>query len=139
MSNKTKGSCNCNAVQFEVTSELKDVYICHCSICRKYTGSGGIAVTIASNNDFNWVSGEELIRTWHKPKHDWLCCFCSECGSPLPGKNNENTCYIPVSLLDKDFEGLAVKYHFYVGSKAQWEEIADNGTQFQSGFVAQPE
>ncbi|WP_152593844.1 GFA family protein [Thalassotalea sp. ND16A] len=48
------GECNCEAVAFEITSNISDVFICHCSICRRSTGSNGIAVTIINISDFRW-------------------------------------------------------------------------------------
>lgn len=49
------GSCNCGSVKFGINTEISDVYVCHCSICRKSTGSGGIAVTIVRNGNFSWI------------------------------------------------------------------------------------
>ena len=37
------GECNCGAVQFEIDAQLSGVFVCHCSICRRSTGSNGIA------------------------------------------------------------------------------------------------
>ena len=37
------GACNCGAVQFEIDAALSGVFVCHCSICRRSTGSNGIA------------------------------------------------------------------------------------------------
>ncbi|MBX2848830.1 MAG: GFA family protein [Acidiferrobacterales bacterium] len=112
------------------------VFICHCSICRKSTGSGGIAVCVINNDDFQWVSGKESIDTWHKPNHDWQTSFCKKCGSPLPGKNNEAATYIPVGLLDGGHEKLSVKHHLFVDSKGPWEKIKDDGVQHQKNFDA---
>ncbi len=129
-----KGACNCGSVTFSVGTSVSDVYVCHCSICRKSTGSGGIAVTVVPTDDFAWLEGAALVNTWHKPGHDWETSFCSRCGSPLPGKNDDNTTYIPVSLLDSGHENLRVQHHICVDSKAAWEEIADNARQHKNGF-----
>jgi len=32
-----RGECNCGAVQFEIDADLTDVFVCHCSICRRST------------------------------------------------------------------------------------------------------
>ena len=29
------GECNCGAVAFEIDTQLTDVFVCHCSICKK--------------------------------------------------------------------------------------------------------
>ncbi len=129
-----RGSCNCGGVKFEIEKPVSDVYLCHCSICRKSTGGGGIAVAIVSNNNFSWIEGQDLIKTWLKPNHDWQTSFCVNCGSPLPGKNDEKTTYIPVSLLDSGYEKLQVKGHLFVDSKAPWEEIADSAKQHNNNF-----
>lgn len=123
------GSCNCGKVQFKGLNKLEDVYICHCSTCRKSTGSSGIAVAISKVEDFIWVSGLEFVKTWKKPNHDWETSFCTTCGAPLPGTNDESTYYVPVSLLDSGGEHLSVKHHIFVNSKASWSEIGDTGKQ----------
>ena len=123
MSNTAKGSCNCGHIKFQIDVMPKDVYVCHCSICRKSTGSGGIAVTVVDNDKFSWLAGQNAIKTWYKPGHDWETSFCQYCGSPLPGKNDQASTYIPVSLFDSGHENLRLKKHIFIDSKASWEEL----------------
>ena len=130
------GSCNCGAIAFSVYQPLSGVFICHCSICRKSTGSGGVAVTIVKNENLLITRGEGLIKYWKKPAHDWLTQFCRECGSPLPGKNDDNHVFIPVSLLDSGYENLKVEHHLFVDSKAPWEELGVSGKQHPGQFEA---
>ena len=47
------GRCNCGSVLFELLAAVEDVYIRHCSICRRNTGGSGVAGTIISNEDSN--------------------------------------------------------------------------------------
>ncbi|MBD1388706.1 GFA family protein [Neiella sp. HB171785] len=129
-----KGECNCGTVSFEITAETNDVYICHCSICRKATGSGGIAVIVVANDDFHWLSGQTAIKTWHKPEHDWQTSFCCHCGSSLPGANDSKRMYVPVGLLSEGADDLNVAHHIWVDSKASWEQIADSGQQHPQAF-----
>lgn len=131
---KTIGSCNCGAVSFAINAKVEDVYVCHCSICRKSTGGTGIAVTVVANESFEWLSGKQEIRTWHKPNHDWLKQFCQQCGSPLPGANDPERTFVPVGLLDSGYEQLTVKHHIWVDSKASWEVIGDDGKQHPNAF-----
>jgi hypothetical protein len=77
-----KGECNCGAVKFEIDKDLSDVFICHCSICRRSTGSNGIAVVVVPNDTFRWVQGEDHIVMWSKPNSEWQTWFCGVCGSP---------------------------------------------------------
>ena len=129
-----KGECNCGSIAFEITSIISDVLICHCSICRRSTGANGIAVIIVNNNDFRWIKGEEQIKTWHKPGHDWQTSFCKDCGSSLPGINDEMRMYVPAGMITDSIENLNVTDHIWVDSKANWDVISDDGKQHQKAF-----
>ena len=131
------GQCNCGAVTFGVNAEVEDVYVCHCSLCRRATGSGGIAVTIVDNAVFGWLKGEDQITHWAKPGHDWHTWFCKVCGSNLPGKNDEHRMYIPVGALTSGHEALTVVHHIWVDSMAAWEVIGDDGKRHPRGFESQ--
>jgi hypothetical protein len=128
------GRCNCGAVEFEIYADATDVFLCHCSICRASTGSGGIAVIIVQTSDFQWLKGQDSITYWSKPGHDWHTNFCKVCGSSLPGKNDESHTYIPVGTLNSGHEKLKVAHHLYVESKASWEVIGDSGIQHPEGY-----
>ncbi len=129
-----KGQCNCGEVAFEITTDVTDVYVCHCSICRKATGTNGIAVIVINNKYFEWLSGESLLKTWKKPGHDWQSSFCQNCGSILPDENNESTTYVPVGSITQGDEKLKVAHHVFVDSKASWDEIGDAGKQHPEAF-----
>lgn len=121
-----KGGCNCGAIKFEITCDISDVYVCHCSICRRSTGSGGIAVVVVNNSQFKWIQGQDQINTWVKPCHDWQTSFCKTCGSALPGKNDQKHTYIPAGTLTEGDENLKVAKHLFTESKACWEEIIES-------------
>lgn len=124
-----KGQCNCGAVAYEINTDISDVYICHCSICQKYTGNNGVAVVIAKNENFSWLKGEEQITTWSKPVGDWQASFCKRCGSTLPVNNDESSMAIPAGSITEGGEHLRIAHHIWVGSKAAWDEIGDHGKQ----------
>jgi hypothetical protein len=121
-------------VAFKIDAELSDVFVCHCSICRRYTGSNGIAVVVVGNNAFQWLRGEHQIATWKKPDAEWEAWFCRVCGSALPGRNDESRMFIPAGLILRGGENLKVAHHVWVGSKATWDEIGDAGLQHREAF-----
>jgi hypothetical protein len=131
-----KGECNCGAVQFAVDAELSGVYVCHCSICRRSTGSNGIAVVVVPNGAFRWIRGEDRVSTWRKPGTEWQTWFCSLCGSRVPGENDANTMFVPAGTLTDGGEALRVIHHIFVGSRAPWDEIGDDGRQHEGRFIA---
>lgn len=129
-----RGACNCGAVGFEISTALSGVFVCHCSICRRSTGSNGIAVVVIDNDHFRWTSGEEFVMTWKKPDADWQTWFCRLCGSPVPGKNDESRMFVPAGSILDGGESLKVIHHIWVDSKAVWDEIGDSGRQHREAF-----
>ena len=129
-----RGECNCGGVRFEIDADLAGIFVCHCSICRRSTGSNGIAVVVFPKERFQWIRGEELVATWRKPGTEWQKWFCSVCGSPVPGENDAKTMFAPAGSLTQGAEALKVIHHVWVGSKAPWDEIGDSGEQHAEGF-----
>ena len=130
----THGHCNCGAVRFEFSGEARGVFVCHCSICRRSTGANGIAVVVVPNDAFRWLQGQEHIARWTKPGSTWDTWFCRVCGSRLPGHNDAERMFIPVGLLPGEGLGLRVRDHIWVGSKAEWDEIGDDGRQHPQAY-----
>ena len=129
-----EGQCNCGAIAFEVRADLSDVFVCHCSICRRYTGSNGIAVLIAENDRFSWLRGEDNIQAWSKPHADWQSYFCRTCGSAAPGPNDPERMFIPAGLFSSPTDDFRVAHHIWVESRAAWDEIGDAGKQHPEEF-----
>ncbi|RPH66319.1 MAG: aldehyde-activating protein, partial [Hyphomicrobiales bacterium] len=48
MSSRHLGSCLCGDVRFEIAGDFEKFYLCHCSRCRKDTGSAHGANLFAS-------------------------------------------------------------------------------------------
>ena len=124
-----KGECNCGAVKFEIDAELTDVYVCHCSICRRATGANGVAVLVIPNETLRWVQGQDQITMWRKPNADWECWFCKVCGSPVPGQNDPARMFVPAGSITEGGDALKVAHHMFVGSKAVWDDIGGSGKQ----------
>ncbi len=128
------GNCLCGAVSFRLRGETSDIYQCHCSKCRKAMGSASGSICLSSGENFDWVSGEDQIRTFEAPS-GYYNAFCSTCGSPLPHSNPEKTTYwVPAGLLNDKDPGIKVFAHVFVDSKASWDEIGDSGIQYSENF-----
>ena len=126
------GSCLCGRVQFEYARAVTQVGMCHCSLCRKVSGTASNAVIVVPATDFRWIAGEELRRVYQKPS-GWKVTFCNECGSPLPQTIRDAAAYwVPAGLLDDD-PGVGIAGHIWVGSKAPWDEIAGDAPRFVEG------
>ncbi len=112
--------------------------MCHCSICRRFTGSNGIAVVVVDNEAFRWIRGEANIASWNKPDADWQASFCRVCGSALPGVNDGSRMFVPAGTISEGGEALTIAHHIWVGSKAHWDIIGDSGRLHPDAFGESP-
>lgn len=136
MTNKIKGSCLCGGVSFAIAGAPGPIGQCHCSKCRKVSGTNGNSVFRATRGNFEWTSGEDLIATYHVPDGDgWHSTFCKTCGSPLPLDGQKSDLFfVPAGLLDDDPGHRSFAAHIFVDSKAPWVDITDDAPQFSEGF-----
>jgi hypothetical protein len=136
MSPTIGGSCLCGKVRFVIEGKFGPVGQCHCSKCRKVSGTDGNAVFYTASKSFRWLQGESEIQTYYvSGEEGWHSSFCKTCGSPTPQSNKDGKIlFIPAGLLDDDpgFRGFAA--HIFVGSKAPWVCIADDAPQYAEGF-----
>lgn len=124
-----RGHCLCGAVEFELRGRLPRLYQCHCSLCRRVSGSSANAALIVDREQLVWRKGADSIRRYATAS-GWQSHFCGVCGSPLPNSSREGEAWwVPVGLLE-DAPGLELGAHLYVGSKARWDRIADAGAHF---------
>ncbi|MDP2031076.1 MAG: GFA family protein [Thiobacillus sp.] len=125
-----RGNCLCGEVEFAVSGVLPNIYQCHCSLCRKATGSSANAALIVLSENFQWVCGQDRITSYVNDT-GYRSDFCSKCGSPLPNPLGDRAEYwVPVGLLE-DNASLQITAHLHVGSKASWDVVGSSGVQYQ--------
>ena len=128
---KINGSCLCGEVTYEVEEPFKIFQYCHCSRCRKFTGSAHASNLFVPPERFHWTSGEELVgRYEHTEAKYFATNFCKQCGSSLPwavqgGKN----IVVTAGTLDDD-PGIKPKWNIFWKSKAPWLEETCNLEKF---------
>lgn len=126
-----KGSCLCNAIQYEIHGELGPTMMCHCSKCRKANGSAYAVNAVVKTDEFHFVKGKEFV-TEFESTPDVFRSFCKQCGSPLYSRrpSQPDLLRLRIGTLDTpvDVKPLA---HIFVGSKASWDEIHDDIPQYE--------
>jgi hypothetical protein len=126
------GSCLCRKVKIQVPDRFDYVGNCHCSECRKFSGSAFATAAGIDCNELKILQGEEFIRYYPKTE-DTELGFCSHCGSSLFSKKLTTNKYnIRLGILD-DAPSQKPTFHIFVGSKAPWYEISDDLKQFKEG------
>ena len=105
---ETRGSCLCGALRYEIDGEVDGVWMCHCSNCRKASGSTGNAILIVERANFRWLSGEDH-RVTFALRPTYSITRCKTCGTPLPAEEDEDHVYLcPQTLfkLHPEFDDL---------------------------------
>ena len=127
MGDRVQGSCLCGGVRFEVTRPFCRANHCHCSRCRKHSGSSGLTQGRVARDGFRLLAGAELIRVF-RPDGGAVKAFCSVCGSSLFGGSWPDGDEVSIRLgsLDGD-PGIRPQYHSFVDSRAPWDALPDDG------------
>ena len=120
------GSCLCGEVAFSVQGPLRSMYHCHCSRCRKLSGTAHATNASTTPASFRWLRGEQRVHTFKVPDARFFSnAFCEGCGAKLPRVSLErDKVTIPAGSFDGD-PGLRPTEHIFVGSKASWLTIGD--------------
>jgi hypothetical protein len=74
-----KGQCLCGAVNFEATPERQEAGVCHCSMCRRWSGGAWFGVDCGSSVE---VEDESQIGAYRASAWGERC-FCKTCGTTL--------------------------------------------------------
>jgi hypothetical protein len=114
------GSCLCGRVRYTVSGEAQRFYHCHCSRCRKASGTGH-ATNLFVQGSLTWNSGEELIRTFKLPEAErFTNSFCEVCGSRMPRFIEKlGMVFIPAGSLE-DEPDMRPQARIFLDSRAKW-------------------
>jgi hypothetical protein len=130
------GKCLCGAVHYTVADEFAYAANCHCSNCRRATGSAfksfaGIErhkLRIAKGDDKLMIFGDENAHDVH----------CELCGSLLYSVVRDGG-FVHVAMATLvDDPTIRPTKHIFIGSKAPWFTITDDLPQFE-GHAMEPE
>lgn len=126
-----KGSCLCGTVKYVVQGELGSAVFCHCSRCRKASGSAFAVTAPVEESAFLVTQGSAAIRAFSTPEGVHRL-FCSACGSPIMSKRDSVPGILRLRLgtLDSPAMSMRPAAHIFVASKADWYEIHDSLPQY---------
>lgn len=124
---RVSGSCLCRNVSYEIKGNMGVFQYCHCSRCRKFTGSAHAANMFVSPRDFMWLRGEDDIGRYDPPDTKYFAtAFCKNCGSSLPWLSKSGqVVIIPAGSLDGD-PGIRPTQNIFCGSRPAWYAAASS-------------
>ena len=116
------GGCQCGALRYEVRAEPIAVWACHCSQCRKQSGSAfGLSMAIPLEA-LVFTSGEPAVWTRAADSgHMVDCLFCSQCGSRIAHRRHDHQGRITLKPGTLDSIGwFAPAAHYFTGDAPAW-------------------
>jgi hypothetical protein len=128
------GKCLCGAVQYTVADEFVYAANCHCSNCRRTTGSAFKPFAGITRAKLGIVKGgNDLMIFGDETGHD---AHCRRCGSLLYSVVRDGAfVHVAMGTLVDD-PTIRPTAHIFVGSKAPWHEITDDLPQYQEHITA---
>ncbi len=122
------GSCECRNIKFEIQGQIPNVVACHCTQCRKTSGHVWASVLVP-DEDLSLQSNDSL--RWRRSSRFAKRGFCTECGSSLFYKHNEeNSTAVAAGTLDPP-SGLGFDRHIFVKDKGDYYQIPENERQIE--------
>ncbi len=112
------GGCMCGAVRFVAQDVPDKAGVCHCEMCRRWTGSALLGVTVPTEN----VAWEDETHLKRIQSSDWAeRGFCDVCGSSMffrvtrPGEWFGDI-ELPLGVFD-DPDGFTLTNEIYIDHK----------------------
>lgn len=126
----TTGGCLCGAIRYEIRGPLGRFVFCHCSRCRKASGSVVAFNAPMAAKDFVVVSGADLLKSF-KSQSGVNRMFCGNCGSQIISRREQMPEIVRLRLGTLDTPPAhGPDAHIFVDSKIMWFDTHDDAPRF---------
>jgi hypothetical protein len=127
------GECFCRAVRYVVADAFEYALNCHCSNCRRTTGSAFKPFAGIARDKLSISSDDNVMIYGDATGHD---AHCRRCGSLLYSVVRDGAyAHVAMGTL-VDEPSIRPSAHIFVGSKAPWFSITDDLPQYQGHITA---
>lgn len=118
-----KGSCLCGQVKVVIQGPIESIIHCHCSKCRKNSGTAFSTNGFVLRKDFVMTQGSEALGKYEASPGKFRY-FCANCASPIYSTSPATPEYVRLrlGLLDCDITERPASHNF-VKSMANWENL----------------
>src|SRR4029434_1769937 len=124
-----EGGCLCGAVRYRATAAPLRAVICHCSMCRKHSGSPVMAFVHFPSDSVAWIKGDP---TRYRSSEYAERGFCSICGSTLTMHEQVLADRVQVALGSLDeHQRVHLDDHVWTQDQLPWFEITDTLPRFR--------
>lgn len=123
------GRCFCGAVRYVVADAFGYAMNCHCSNCRRTTGSAFKPFAGIERNKLAVTEGADVLLAYGDERNNDT--HCRACGSLLYSVVRDGA-FVHVAMGSLvDAPSIRPSRHIFVGSKAPWFTITDDLPQHQ--------
>lgn len=125
------GSCLCGGIRYTIEGELGAFGFCHCTSCRKASGTAYGANAPVDRGRMHLLAGAELLQEYESSPGKRRV-FCRVCGSPLYAYlvATPDVLRLRLGSLDTPFHDHP-RAHTWVSDKAAWDTIEGTTPQFE--------
>jgi len=122
------GGCNCGAIRYSIETEPETVMVCHCSNCRRQSGSA-FSVNLLVPSDKVDISGDAVHYFDRQTDSGNLLLrsFCGRCGSPICSRRDLGAALtvIKVGTLDEP-DRFAPTVQIWTDSALPWVKLDED-------------
>ncbi|KAI4849540.1 hypothetical protein E4T44_03287 [Aureobasidium sp. EXF-8845] len=136
-----KGSCYCGKITFSYEGKPANSAICHCTDCRKISGSAFSTNIIVPTSSFSLTSGTpKKYSATADSGRKVTTVFCDNCGSSLWREGDmgdaEGILVVRVGALDgrEELDQSGPKNELYTCERAKWLGEREGVEQFEKFF-----
>ncbi|KAJ5883106.1 uncharacterized protein N7473_009992 [Penicillium subrubescens] len=119
------GACLCKNIAYRITlptpGTLPKVILCHCTNCKRYTGSGFSANIVVPQSSFEYTKGSPKLYSDRGDRGGVVVVreFCPDCGTPFTSRSGDDGEEVAVKSGTLDDEhrvkcaelGMEIYYH----------------------------
>ena len=118
---RIEGGCLCGSIRYRACGPWLRFVHCHCSRCRKATGTAHATNLFTAPDNLEWLTGEANVERYDLPSaQSFAVCFCRACGSPLPHLARSGSAWvIPAGSLDRE-PSVTPSARIFWSSRAAW-------------------
>ena len=125
MSAPLTATCNCGAVQLEITQPFTRAGWCHCTRCQRRTGSGASPSGSVAPGAFRIARGEDRLRSWTPPDGAEKV-FCGDCGSHMFSRGATGLLGVRLGVVDGD-PGITPSDRQFTAYAPAWAPLPEDG------------
>jgi hypothetical protein len=130
MAKTLAGKCFCGAVHYAVEDAFRYAMNCHCSNCRRTTGSAFKPFAGIERDRFAVTTGADSLLVYGDARNNDT--HCRKCGSLLYSIVRDGA-FVHVAMGTLvDEPSIRPSRHIFVGSKAPWFTITDDLPQHEA-------